>query len=336
MQTNIYDVAKNAGVSIATVSRVLNNKGQVKEETREKILKAINELNFQPNMNARGLAHNTTKIIGALLPEFSDYSIPDSFLLEFLNGVQQMLSEYGYSLLIINGNTKEGNVPDLIKIVQGKRIDGLITVFKKLDYDLVDICKDIPIVSFSENNANQGTIAIEFDFYKYSNTAIQYIKDFGHRNIASVFYASNVDEASNKLNIFKNIFYNSDLNFNVEEAAINGAVDKVNLFDRILKLLSSKKYTAVFVDSVFYAQQVIDACRQMGQKVPEDVSIICLEYLKNEAFWLHPPITGIHVDSYSMGNICANMLLSRIDAMESSITPVINTVVYDRSSIRYI
>lgn len=337
MQPNIYDVAKRAGVSIATVSRVMNGNGKVKEETKEKIIEIMKALNFQPNMNARGLAHNSTNIIGALMPEFSDYSIPDSFILEFLNGLQQVLSDFGYNLLILNGKNRENDIPDFIKIIQGRRIDGLVSMFKKLDEPSVEYIKgqEIPIVSFGETLTQSDTATeTRFNFYNYSRTALKYLKDKGHKDVAVVYYAGNNEAIENRKVIFENVFNELEMNFIQEIDTVNGAIDKFNMFERILSMLESKKYSAVYVDSIFYAQQVINAAANLGLRVPEDLSIICLEYLKNEAQWLQPAVTAIHVDSYRMGSMTANAILSLLQDKDIPEINRISTEVYERNSVR--
>lgn len=332
MNPSIYDVAKQAGVSIATVSRVLNKKGIVKIETEKKVIAAMEKLEYQPNMNATGLAQNTTRIIGALLPEFSDYSIPDSFTLEFLNGIQQVLSEQGYSLLIINDsfNKKIRKTPDYIKIIQGKRIDGLIAVSKKInDKYFSEIAKSgFPIVVFGEKPEELPLQSLNLDFHEHSRKALHYLFEKNHREIAIIYFENEQREIELKLNTFRRIYEELGLKFDTEQNTINGAFDKVHLYERIIKCLSNGSNTAFFVDSVFYAHQLIDAAHELNLRIPEDISIVCLEYVKNEGFWLHPPVTGIYVDSFEMGRECAKSLFKMIIPNgvenETCIMPLLN------------
>lgn len=339
MNNSIYDVANLAGVSIATVSRVMNNKSPVSKEKEKRVLDAMAELNFEPNMNAKGLAENTTKIIGGLLPEFSDFSIPDSFILQFLNGLQTVLLEEGYNLMIINDKFEddENKRPEYIKLIQGKRIDGLVTVLKTINGDIEDIIKNgFPLVSFGDNSEKTKGEKVKYSFYEYSSKVIDYLYNKGHREIGIIYYADKKNKLENKMEIIKSIYNERHINFQDNQMFINGAEDKENLYERIKKVLLARICTAFYVDSAYFAQQCIDACNELGLKIPQDISIVCLEYVANEAGWLHPKVTGFYVNSFELGNACGKLLLNKVNKDNSKykgIAKAFEPVLTERNSV---
>lgn len=327
MHSNIYDVAERAGVSISTVSRVINNKGRVKKETEERILEAISELNFHPNMNATGLAWQTTSTIGSLIFGFDDVSIPNYFAIEFLNGVQQVLQNENYNLLIIN-NTKidsDEDKPDYLKIVQGKRIDGLIIYSRKATGEHIRgiIDSGFPTVIVGEIINDTYFCNVGYSFYDYFNAAFNYLRSYNHEKIGIVYYESDEYENKNKISIMQRHFDAAGISFNKEEIVLNGAFDVFDIINKVEVLVRENKCTAFFTDSVYYAQQVIDACHRIGKRIPEDVSLVCMEYAEDEGNWLHPAVTGVHVNSIEIGISCTKLLFEILKSGKRNVENIV-------------
>ena len=124
MRVTIKDIAREAGVSVTTVSRVLNNKADVSDKTREKVLKIIDRLNYNPNSIARGLVMNKTYTIGLIVPDISN-----AFFAEIAKAIEDELREYGYSVIFCNTDNDKDREKESIDLLRSKQVDGLIGVF---------------------------------------------------------------------------------------------------------------------------------------------------------------------------------------------------------------
>lgn len=315
MASTIYDVAKKANVSISTVSRVLNNRDRINQQTKERVRKAIAELDFIPNVNASGLAKSKTGIIGVLIYGFDDVGVPESYTIEFLSGIQQRLKTEETSLLIIN------SLEECERLTKNKRMDGLII------HGFHDVCEgqhfewitDLPVVYTGEKFSDQQ-LDVYYRFEHYLKAGIEKLVEQSHSQICSVFYADNACELTSKIGIFQKVYQQFDLEFSIETSLVNGAFDKDNVYLYIAERIKSGA-TACLTDSVYFAQQVIDSTTLLGIKIPDQLSVVSMEYEQDAAGWLHPPISSLNIPSYELGKSSTDMLLERIEKSEAKSEP---------------
>ena len=206
MNVTIYDVAKEANVSITTVSRVLNNNYGVKEATRERVLEAIKKLDFYPNINASNLTNNITKTIGALLPKFDDLTFPDNFNLTFLIGIQNVLAIHDYNLLLINENDNVSGPLNYVKVIQSKKIDGFISWNSTVREDNIKKFNDknFPIVLIGDGCEHLDVCRYVLNMSGYMEEALKRLVDNGHSDIVTVYYAITEEDKRAKLKTIKN------------------------------------------------------------------------------------------------------------------------------------
>lgn len=322
MKVNIYDVAKKAGLSIATVSRVINNSAQVKEETRQRILSIIEEMNYIPNTNATGLAKEFSYTIGALLPSFDDFSFPDSFSMDFLNGVQCALSHKGYNLLIINNReTSETQTKtEYNRLIQSKKIDGLIALSSGKSASLFNQYLDpgFPMAFVGCEEAPENSIHIHLDFETYYRESIEYLAQKGHTKIIVLFYA-NKEIESERVQLIEKIFLDLKPQYNLKHRLVNGIDYKRKMFLKLKEVLSEEDYTAIITDSPTYAQKSIDVAKHLNKKIPEDLSLMTFDYSEDIAKDLYPSIDSLFLSSYDIGFQGTNQLLDRIEMGAPSI-----------------
>ena len=176
---NIYDIAKKANVSIATISRVLNNSDNVSEKTRKKVMDIIEELDYKPNEIARGLATNSTKTIGIMVPDIRNpFHSESAFVLE------QRLNLNGYSSILCNTTEDVDKKVSYLKLLYSKKVDGIITVGasfgeEKFIDELREINKFIPVIMI--NNIVEGIISIYCDEEEGIDESIYHLKKKGYR-----------------------------------------------------------------------------------------------------------------------------------------------------------
>ena len=126
MRVTIKEVAKLAGVSPSTVTRVVQNKSTISEETKKRVRAAMKELDYHPNLNARSLVSQSSQVIGLVLPDDSDVFYQNPFFPTVLRGISQIASDYDYAIQISTGQDEEHRLENMKQMILGKRVDGLI------------------------------------------------------------------------------------------------------------------------------------------------------------------------------------------------------------------
>ena len=309
MESTIYDVAKLAGVSISTVSRVINNKANVNEDTRNKVLEAIRLLDFYPSMSARGLTQKKTKTIGIYEP-FQYESFFNSYSLEYFKGVYDVTSKANYNLLMISDIG--GRIPTYVKILKERRIDGLIipSVDQNEIYLAALVEKSYPIVYTGKHINSQKGYNIYAHYEEYVVEVLTGLCAKGHKNIIVI----NGTRNRNMLLTSKLIkSFCTEHNVNLSRKNIIFCDNEnEDLHKDLLELLNQKKYTAIFADSMKSAQDTLNILHREGYEIPKDISIVCVEHIKNEAGTLYPPISSIFVPAFDMGKAAANLILEVI------------------------
>ncbi len=142
MPVTIKDVAKAAGVSPSTVTRVIQNKSTISDETKKRVRKAMKELNYHPNLNARSLVSSYTQVIGLVLPDDSDVFYQNPFFPSVLRGIAQVASENHYAIQIATGKDEKERLKAISQMVYGKRVDGLIFLYAQENDPLVKLVVD--------------------------------------------------------------------------------------------------------------------------------------------------------------------------------------------------
>lgn len=197
MQSTIKDVAKKAGVSPSTVTRVIQNSSAISQKTKEIVLKAMKELEYHPNLNARSLAKNCSNVIGLVLPESSDAFFRNPFFSQALRGISQATSESGYAIQIIMGKTEKQRLENLKQTVYGKRVDGLIFLYSQENDPLVKVVTENQFPSLILGKASSPFLSlVDNDNVQASKEATQYFINKGYRHIG--FIAGNKELSVSK------------------------------------------------------------------------------------------------------------------------------------------
>ncbi len=321
MAVTIYDVAKKAGVSTATVSRVINKLDNVKPKTERKVLDAMKALNFAPNTLAQNFATNRSKIIGLVTTlEISEQSqeINNStnsfYFTELFRGINIVLQERGYDLLIINANEEVNGFWN--SLIQKKRIDGLIVsmqisnteAFRKV------IQEKLPLVYVGKILDYDQGMHVYAHYYKYTDQILRYFYENGHYKILFISYR----EQKHMINMWEQLNFKSYNKMEIDyiELPVNSSSDVIN--GMICEIYSHEKIpTAIFVDELSVVQPIMSILNSLGYAVPEDVSMISVEHIKGFGNSYYPRITNVHVPVYEMGKATATLLLDYIEGKET-------------------
>lgn len=314
MKVNINDVAREANVSMSTVSRVINKNYPVKDETRIRVEQAVKKLNFTPNTLARSLICQNTKTIGILVP-----SINNIFFPTVIKAIEHNLRINGYSIYLCDTDDNATEEIKYIKSLMGRQVDGIIVIDPKTEnmkngyYETVG--KDIPLVSINGYNNNINCNFVLNDEASGARQAMQYLLELGHKNIIFVrgkeSYSYDIKEdvynkfmVENKLTVKKKII---DIGEGNSYETVDGTMNIMNK-----KLKELKLPLAVFACNDLMALGVLNACRMLDFDVPNDVSIIGFDNSYISSI-VHPKLTTVDQNMYLLGENASKMLLDIIN-----------------------
>ncbi|MBP1999374.1 DNA-binding LacI/PurR family transcriptional regulator [Paenibacillus shirakamiensis] len=267
MKVSIFDVAKKSGLSVVTVSRVLNNASTVREKNREKVLKAMKDLNYQPNAAARSLARGKTGIIGLTLS-----TLHDSFFDAVVKEISDDLAAQGYVLALTVITGKEESIHRLM--FEEDRVDGVILLSPMNQDDSVRELqqKNIPFIILDHQHPETSVSSVIVDNVKGGYEATRHLIDLGHRDIAHITGGDSYLSSREREKGFRLAMKDASIEpFAIEK----GHYDVASGHRIAMKWMNEGKMpTAVFASDDYIALGFIDACKNVGVRVPEEVSII--------------------------------------------------------------
>jgi LacI family transcriptional regulator len=309
----IKDVAEKAGVSKATVSRVLNNDSLVKEDTREKILQVINELGYQPNDLARGLALKRTGTIGLIVPDITNPLYPD-----IAKGVEDVANTRSFGVFLSNTDGNKEKEIEYIKTLIKKRVDGLILASTLLSNEEINnlLYTHIPFVVIGTPFWNLKANIVTPDHFQGGYEATKHLIDIGYRQIAHLTTNLNQLDAQEKLAGYKKALKDAGISFN-QNYVIESKSDGENGYLSTKKLLSQKQRPqAIFATSDLLAIGALEAAFSLEMEVPGDLGLIGYGDI-NIASLMFPKLTTIAVQPHKMGLIGARVLFDFIENKEN-------------------
>ena len=315
----IKDVAAEAGVTSTTVSRVLNNRGYISEETREKVYSAMEKLNYMPNEMARNLSRQKSDYIGVILP-----SVEHPYFSKVLHWLEHYVTKHNYKIMVcISENSREKEL-QYIDLLYSHRVLGIV-VCSHIGETMEHLDSNCPLISF-EREIAENIPAVLCDNYQGGILAANRLFDAGCRNIA-------IFNTPTKENIPA---YSREKAFMkcCEDKKISGRVvytDRLaplseEFGNNILELLKKNSdLDGIFATSDVMAANIIRACKKMGKRVPEDISIAGYDGI-TIAKILEPKLTTLCQDTVAIGRIAAEKL---IDLTENPKTTLIDRFTVD-------
>ena len=304
----IADVARAAGVSKQTVSRVLNNKGELSAATRERILAVIKELGFQPNAAARSLLTGRTSTVGLVVPD-----VNNPFFVDIAKGVHDAAREKGYHVLLYDTCDSPDLEAQSIRLLSERRADGLIICSSRLsDGRLASLLKGVgPVVLVNRWVKGLDVTQIGADYVKGAALATNHLIESGHRKIAAVTLTVETPNSRAKLEGYSKAMDEAGLGVHADliayaQSSLQGGVNAGNdLLGR------AQRPTAIVAYSDPVGIGAMHACRHWGVSVPENMAVI--GFGGNEiAGVVNPPLSTVFIPNFEMGHRAVELLLERV------------------------
>lgn len=318
MRPTIYDVARRAGVSLATVSRVVNRGPYVREETRRRVMEAITELGYEPSLVASALMKKSLATIGLILPD-----ITNPFFAEIARGVEDEGSRLGYSVFICNSDEQGDKEASYIRLLRRKSCDGVIMAAAALDdpHFAHWVQSGYPIVMVARQVDGVVVDTVVVDDFKGGYLATQYLLELGHRRIAFLGEGRRVASSRERQRGYSAALTDFGVEPEPQLVLSAPARHEPSTVGRFLQ--STGGVTAVFAANDVLAISVLKAARQVGRVVPDELAVVGFDRTIL-ASMSDPELTSVAQPMTEMGRLAMELLVRRIN--DPAASPVLRTV----------
>ncbi len=307
----IKEIAKLAGVSIATVSRTLNNSPAVSEKTKQKVRKVIAQTDYSPNVLGRNLRLNQTRTVLVILQ-----TLANAFFSKVIRGMERIANERGYKLLICMTNAKEESERNYLDMLLNRQVDGIIFAGSFInETNILDLEKRFPMVTCTGYLQHQTMPYVSIDDYQAAYDAICVLLEKGYRNIAMLSVANGFLSTALRekgyldalkdygISIDPSMMIYGDYGFTSGAAAISALLDQGKLPD------------AVFAISDNMAAGVLQTCLDRGIQIPQELGIIGFDN-NNISRYMRPQLSTVGQPRAELGEVAMNLLIDQIEGKD--------------------
>lgn len=316
MAATMKDVAEKCGVSIATVSLALSGSAKIPDETRQRILKVVEEIGYRPHALASGLAKNSTKVLAAVVPQLR-HIFEDPYFGEAMSGVYDAAQELGYKVLIEVASPQFMGQKSYLHLFQEKRIDGMLYIgsttqdtyledFLKFKFPFIQVGSYIPTLPLPYvigDNVNGGY------------TATKHLTDLGHRSIAMITGHFGVISANDRHEGYKKALAEAGIEY--DENLVTFADFKEHTGYIAMQNLIKHGPTAVFCGNDLMGIGAIRAIKKSGMHVPDDVAVVGMDNIRLGEL-ISPTLTTVKYDVYTIAQRSVHRLIEIVEAYQEN------------------
>ncbi|CAG9623140.1 LacI family DNA-binding transcriptional regulator [Sutcliffiella rhizosphaerae] len=305
---NIQQVAKQAGVSVATVSRVLNGQNIVSSKTRVKVEDAIKKLNYEPSMLGRNLRNSESRLLLILIP-----TISNPFYLEIIQGIETFAISQNYNILLCETDSDPMKENIYFDLVRKKMADGIISMDPAVNVEtLKTLAEKYAIIQCSEYEENSGIPYVTIDNEEASYRAVKHLIQIGHKKIALMNSDEKYLYARQRIKGYKRALEENGIIINNEYIIHTEHVGFENGQQAMKKILKIQdRPTAVFAVSDLLAIGALKEINTNGLHVPNDIAIVGFDKI-DFSNMTNPTLTTVAQPMYKMGTVAAKMLIDKI------------------------
>ncbi|MEQ6377815.1 catabolite control protein A [Bacillaceae bacterium S4-13-56] len=319
MNITIYDVAREANVSMATVSRVVNGNPNVKPATRKKVSEVIERLGYRPNAVARGLASKKTTTVGVIIPDISSV-----FFAELARGIEDIATMYKYNIILANSDQNKEKELHLINTMLGKQVDGLIFMGGSISEEHITSFKtsQVPIVLAATLDDSKEISTVNINYERAAYDAVKYLVENGNKKIGFITGPIETAIDNEKYKGYQTALHEASIEVD-EELIIQGdySYDSgMEAVDQFFNLTNPP--TAIFVSSDEMALGVIHGVQDRGLSVPQDVEVVGFDNTRL-ATMVRPTLSTIVQPMYDIGAVSMRLLTKYMNKEQVDETKVV-------------
>lgn len=311
-RATIRDVAREAGVSHQTVSRVINGSDDVMPETRLRVQEAIEALGFRPNAIARSMAKGSTNTLACISPNLTDYTFAS-----IIEGAEMEARRHGYFMLSSSASTAESFIALTEELVGHRHVDGLIVINPYIDERYLAIPEAFPVVFVGARARDLAICSVSLDDEKTAYDATWHLISLGHRKIAMITGPLAEDCCNDRTKGYKQALGEAGIPIN-PDYIIEGDWSATSGQDALMALAERGNIpTAIFAQNDRMALGVLHLAREMGLKVPEQLAVIGVDGMPLSSYF-DPPLTTMQQDMPLIGQEATRML---VESIKKAINP---------------
>jgi DNA-binding LacI/PurR family transcriptional regulator len=319
----IKDVAKVSGVTVTTVSRVLNNRGYISEITRKKVYEAMEKLNYQPNELARSLYRKKSNFIGLIIP-----NVAHPFFAELTSFIEFYAYKQGYKVLICNSYQDSVKEREYVEMLKRNQVDGIIMgshTLETSDY----LVPTLPIVAI-DRKLSHDIPYVTSDNYKGGELATNLLIDKGCKKLVHISGPLELNTpANNRYKAFMDVVEKK----NVEYVIVQAKLDIFESYEKLAYKLFQEQpdIDGVFASSDMIAASIIHVANEIGKEIPRDLKIVGYDDI-SIAHMIVPPLTTIKQPIEAMAELTVKVLINQIEHVEVNLENVLPISLVERKS----
>ncbi|WP_322798464.1 LacI family DNA-binding transcriptional regulator [Thermoflexus sp.] len=311
MGYTLEEIARLAGVSRSTVSRVINHHPSVRPEVRERVWRIIREVGYQPHAAARNLATRRSQIVGVVIPEALPKFFSDPYFPAVLRGISDALTERGYHLMLslLSPQQEEDFYQ---RALRGRLVDGIIVISAQITDPLIRQAyqEGLPVISVGRYPQEPGVSYVDVDNVGGGRMATDHLLRLGRRRIATIAGPQTRAPGIDRLEGYRAALRAWGIDPPPEWIA-EGDFTEIGGYVAMRRLLSARP-DAVFAASDLMAVGAMKAIREAGLRIPEDIAIVGYDDVELARF-TDPPLTTVRQPIYELGRIAVRLLLSQLE-----------------------
>ncbi len=301
----IYDVAREAGVSMATVSRVVNNNPNVKPQTRKKVYEAIERLGYRPNAVARGLASKKTTTVGVVIPDIANANFA-----EVARGIEDIANMYHYNIILTNADKRKEKEIRVVNTLLEKQVDGLLFMGGVVTDEHIQAFQtsNVPIVLCATTDEKNTMPSVDIDHEGAAFDAVGKLIQEGHRSIAMI--SGTLQDPANgyaRFQGYKRALEKAGIPYREDYVRVGNYKYESGIEATEYFLQLPERPTAIFAATDEMAIGAIHCLQDAGLKVPEDVSVIGIDNSRM-ASMVRPLLTTVAQPMYDIGAVSMRLL----------------------------
>ncbi|MHA0857489.1 LacI family DNA-binding transcriptional regulator [Paenibacillus sp. CMAA1364] len=313
MSVTIKDVAKRAGVSPSTVSRVLSNHPRISLETSRKVKVILDEMGYYPNILAQSLVSKTTNSICVILPKSAEELFLNSFFMELVRGIVTQANRSGYDVVLSSGGSEQEEIDVVSRLINGKRVDGAILLYSRKDDPVVEFLHSNhhPFVLIGRSDKYPDLLSVDNDNIQAAYDATKHLINFGHKRIGFVSGPPHHVVSMDRLKGYRRALEEAGLEMRKDWIVEGEFLQESGYRAMSFFMNLPQRPTALVVVDDLVTFGVLRGLHELGFKVPDDLSIVSFNNISISELST-PPISSIDIGIYNLGYTASQALIQSI------------------------
>lgn len=313
MSVTIIDVAKKAGVSPSTVSRVISGNPRISTETIRKVKKIMDELGYHPNVMAKSLVSKTTQTIGILLPRSAEELFLNLFFSEIIRGVVTQSTRSGYDLMMTTGTSEREEVEAITRLVKGRRVDGVILLYSRKSDPVISFLQEMkfPFVLVGRSEDFPNVLSVDNNNVQAAYDATRHLITQGHTRIGFVSGPPNLIVSRDRMDGYVQAMREAQLPIQSEWIVEGEFLQESGYRAMSFFMNLPERPTALVVIDDIVAFGVLRGVTELGYKVPTDLSLVGFNNIPMSEL-SSPPLSSIDIGIYQLGYTASQTLIKAV------------------------